>query len=67
MKDLIQSLCGKLEDWGIEPIVLAKAIGIFLILVMLILLLVTFPVLFGILLITAICVVIIALIYFMLL
>ena len=67
MKDLIQSLCGKLEDWGIEPIVLAKAIGIFLILVMLILLLVTFPVLFGILLITAICIVIIALIYFMLL
>lgn len=67
MKDLIQSLCGKLEDWGIEPIVLAKAIGIFLILVMLVLLLVTFPVLFGILLIAAICVAIIALIYFMLL
>ena len=67
MKELIQSLCGKLEDWNIEPIILAKAIGIFLILVMSLLLLVTFPVLFGILLIVAICVVIIALIYFMLL
>lgn len=66
MKDLIQSLCGKLEDWGIEPIVLAKAIGIFLILVMLILIMVTFPVLFGILIIVAICIVIIGLIYFML-
>ena len=31
MKDLIQSLYGKLEDWNIEPIILAKAIGIFLI------------------------------------
>lgn len=67
MKNLIQSLCGKLEDWNIEPIILAKAIGIFLILVMLVLLLVTFPVLFGILLIVAICVVLIALIYVMLL
>lgn len=67
MKDLIQSLCGKFEGWNINPIILAKAIGIFLILVMLIALLVTFPVLFGILLITAICIVIIALIYFMLL
>lgn len=67
MKDLIQNLCGKLEDWGIEPIVLAKAIGIFLILVMLVLTMVTFPVLFGILIIVAICLAIIALIYTMLL
>ena len=67
MKTLIENLCGKLEDWGIEPIVLAKAIGIFLILVMLLLLLVTFPVLFGILSIIAICVVIIVLLYFVLL
>ena len=67
MKDLIQSLCGKFEDWNIDPIVLAKAVGIFLILVMLVVLLVTFPVLFGILLIVAICVAIIALIYVMLL
>lgn len=67
MKDLIQSLCGKLKDWGIEPIVLAKAIGIFLILVMLVLTMVTFPVLFGTLIIVAICIAIIALIYTMLL
>lgn len=67
MKDLIQSLCGKLEDWGIEPIVLVKAIGIFLILVTLVLTMVTFPVLFGILIIVAICLAIIALIYTMLL
>ena len=31
MKELIQSLCGKLDDWNIDPIILAKAIGIFLI------------------------------------
>ena len=67
MKELIQSLCGKLESWNINPIILAKAIGIFLILVMLVLLLVTFPVLFGILIIVAICIAIIALIYTMLL
>jgi hypothetical protein len=67
MKDLIQNLYGKLEDWGIEPIVLAKAIGIFLILVTLVLTMVTFPVLFGILIIVAICLAIIALIYTMLL
>lgn len=67
MKDLIQSLCGKLEDWCIDPIVLAKAIGIFLILVTLVLTMVTFPVLFGILIIVAICLAIIALIYTMLL
>lgn len=67
MKDLIQSLCGKLEDWNINPIILAKAIGIFLILVTLVLTMVTFPVLFGILIIVAICLAIIALIYTMLL
>ena len=66
MKDLIQNLCGKLEDWDIDPIILAKAVGIFLMLVILVLLMVTFPVLFGILLIVAICVVLIGLIYFML-
>ena len=31
MKTLIENLYGKLEDWGIDPITLAKAIGIFLI------------------------------------
>lgn len=66
MKELIQSLCGKLEDWNIDPIILTKAIGIFLILIMLILLMVTFPVLFGVLLIIAICITLIALIYLIL-
>jgi hypothetical protein len=66
MKDLIQNLCGKLEDLGINPITLLKAIGIFLILVILIAVFFIFPKLFGILLIIAICEAIIALIYIML-
>lgn len=66
MKTLIENLCGKLEDWGIEPIILAKAIGIFLILVVLIAIFIIFPKLFGILLITVICIAAIALIYTML-
>lgn len=65
MKDLIQSLCGKLESWGIEPIILAKAIGIFLILAILIAIFFIFPKLFGILLVIAVCVAIITLIYVM--
>ena len=65
MKTLIKNLCGKLEEWGINPIILAKAIGIFLILVTLIVIFVIFPKLFGILLIIAICVVMIVLIYLM--
>ena len=63
MKTLIENLCGKLESWGIDPIRLMKAIGIFLIITILIVIFVTIPKLFGILLITVICVVIIALIY----
>lgn len=66
MKDLIQSLCGKLEDLGINPITLLTAIGIFLILVILIAVFFIFPKLFGILLIIATCEAIIALIYVML-
>ena len=66
MKTLIESLCGKLEDWDIEPIILAKAICVFLILVVLIAIFVIFPKLFGVLLITVICVAMIALIYTML-
>ena len=66
MKILIESLCGKLEDWDIEPIILAKAICVFLILVILIAIFVIFPKLFGVLLITVICVAMIALIYTML-
>ena len=66
MKTLIETLCGKLKDWGIEPIILAKAIGIFLILFILVVIFVIFPKLFGVLLIAIICVAVIALIYTML-
>lgn len=66
MKTLIENLCGKLKDWDIEPIILAKAICVFLILVILIAIFVIFPKLFGVLLITVICVAMIALIYTML-
>ena len=59
-------LCDKLEDWDIEPIILAKAICVFLILIILIAIFVIFPKLFGVLLITVICVAMIALIYTML-
>ena len=61
-----KNLCDKLEDWGIEPIILAKSICIFLILVILIAIFVIFPKLFGVLLIMAVCVAVIALIYIML-
>lgn len=66
MKTLIENLCGKLESWGINPITLAKAICIFLIIAMLMVTFVIFPKLFLALLIIAICVVGIALIYLML-
>lgn len=36
MRTLIENLCGKLKDWGIDPIRLTKAIGIFLVIVILI-------------------------------
>lgn len=68
MKDyesIKKRLCDKLEDWDIEPIILAKAICVFLILVVLIAIFVIFPKLFGILLIMAICIAVIALIYVM--
>lgn len=65
MKTLIKNLCGKLESWGIDPITLAKAIGIFLTTVTLIIIFIKFPVVFGILLFTLICVVVIILIYHM--
>ena len=66
MKTLIENLCGKLIKLGINPITLAKAISIFLIIVILIGLLVTFPVLFIALLIMTVCILIITLIYLML-
>lgn len=63
MKTLIENLCGKLEDWGINPITLAKAIGVFLILVIIIAIFFIFPKLFGVLLLIVICIAVIALIY----
>ena len=63
MKTLIGNLCGKLEDWGINPITLAKAIGVFLILVIIIAIFFIFPKLFGVLLLIVICIAVIALIY----
>ena len=66
MKTLIESLCGKLIKLGIDPLILLKAIGVFLMIIILIAIFIKVPVLFGIVWISAICIVIIGLIYFML-
>ena len=66
MKTLIENLCGKLEDWGIDPRILLKAISIFLTIVVLIIIFIKFPVLFGITWVSVTCVAIIAVIYLML-
>lgn len=63
MKTLIENLCGKLESWGIDPLTLFKAIGIFLIIAVLIASLFIFPKLILALLITAACIMLIGLIY----
>jgi hypothetical protein len=65
MKTLIENLCGKLEDWGIDPLTLLKAIGIFLIVVIVIVILVMYPILFIMLLTAIMCVLLIGLIYSM--
>jgi hypothetical protein len=65
MKTLIKNLCGKLESWDINPNILAKAIGIFLIVVIVIVILVMYPILFIMLLTAIICVLLIGLIYSM--
>lgn len=64
---ILENLCDKFDDWGIDPITLAKAIGIFLMLTIAMAIFVVFPELFLALLITVICVVMIMLIYYMLL
>lgn len=66
MRTLIENLCGKLKDWGIDPITLAKAIGIFITLVIIVALMFLFPKMYIGLLIILICVMLIALIYSML-
>ena len=63
MKTLIENLCGKLEDWGIDPLTLLKAIGIFAIIAVLISLFFIFPKLIMALLIIAACIMLIGLIY----
>jgi hypothetical protein len=65
MKTLIENLCGKLEDWGIDPLTLLKAIGIFLVFAIIIVIMVMYPVLFITLLIAVLCVLLIGLIYSM--
>lgn len=66
MKTLIENLYGKLEDWGIDPIALTKAIGIFLIIVLVVGLMVIFPILLKIVAIIVVCIFLIGLIYLML-
>ena len=66
MKTLIENLCGKLEDWGIDPIILAKAIGIFLVFIVIVVVMVIYPLLFIALLTIVLCVLLIGLIYSML-
>ena len=66
MKTLIENLCGKLESWGIDPITLAKAIAIFLIIMLVIGLMFIFPTVLKIVVVIAICVFFIGLIYLML-
>lgn len=63
MKTLIENLCGKLEDWGIDPLTLLKAIGIFAIIAVLISSFFIFPKLVLALLVIAACVIMIGLIY----
>ena len=65
-ESIIKYLYDKIEDWGIDPISLTKAIGIFLIIVLLIGLMVLFPILLKIVVITVVCVILIGLIYLML-
>ena len=64
--EILENLCDKLEDWGIDPISLAKAIGIFLIIVLVIGLMFIFPILLKIVAVIVICVFLIGLIYLML-
>ena len=66
MKTLIENLYGKFcESLGIDPIILAKSIGIFIIFAVLIMSMVIYPAIFIALLIAAICIAMIGLIYSM--
>lgn len=63
MKTLIKNLCGKLEDWGIDPITLAKSIGIFIVLFIIVALMIEYPIILIIFTGLLISVVVIMLIY----
>ena len=63
MKTLIENLYGKIEDWGIDPIRLMKAIGIFLVIVILIVLFFIYPPFILGIMIALACVMIIGMIY----
>lgn len=58
-----KSLCDKLESWGIDPIRLVKAIGIFLVIVILIALFFMYPPFILGIMIACACVAIIGMIY----
>ena len=62
---ILENLCDKLVDWGIDPISLTKAIAIFLIIVLVIGLMFIFPILLKIVVVTTICIFLIGLIYLM--
>lgn len=62
----LKNICGKLEDWGIDPITLMKAIGIFLVFIVIVVVMVIYPVLFITLLTIILCILLIGLIYLML-
>ena len=62
---ILENLCDKLVDWGIDPITLAKAIGIFLVVAIIAAIMVMYPVLFIVLLVTLLCLLLIGLIYSM--
>ena len=63
MKTLIENLCGKLENWDIDPTILVKSIIIFLTLVVVITLMVAFPTLFFITIVVLLRVLIMVVIY----
>ena len=65
MKTFIKNLCGKLEDWGIDPIILAKASCRFLVFIVIVIVMVIYPLLFTAVLTTILCLLLIGLIYSM--
>lgn len=65
-ENIKKNLCSKLIKLGIDPLILLKAIGVFLMIIILIAIFIKVPVLFGIVWISATCIAMIALIYLML-